>query len=180
MKDKTIPVWDPFVRVFHWSLVLCIGIAWLRSDDAQTLHTVVGYMAGSLVLFRVIWGLVGSKYARFSQFVRSPRIVIRYLKSIVSHREVRYLGHNPAGGAMIITLILAVSVTCISGWMLTTDAFWGVLWVQKVHGFAAKSILLMVLFHVIGVLVASIRHRENLALAMLSGHKRRPGPIDVA
>jgi cytochrome b len=63
--------------------------------------------------------------------------------------------------------------------MLTTDAFWGVLWVQRVHGFAARGILLMVLFHVIGVLVASVRHRENLPLAMLNGHKRGPGPIDV-
>ncbi|MDR3371904.1 cytochrome b/b6 domain-containing protein [Rhodoferax sp.] len=179
MEEKTIPVWDSFVRVFHWSLVICIGTAWLSSNDAATLHTVVGYIAGGLVIGRVIWGFVGSKYARFSQFVRSPRIVIRYMKSIVSRREVRYLGHNPAGGAMIIALILAVFATCISGWMLTTDAFWGVLWVQEVHGFAARGILLMVLFHVIGVLVASVRHRENLALAMFSGHKRRPGPVDV-
>jgi len=180
MKDKTTPVWDAFVRVFHWSLVLCIGIAWLSSNDADTLHTVVGYIAGSLVICRVIWGFVGSKYARFSQFVRSPRIVIRYLKAIVSHREVRYLGHNPAGGAMIITLILAVAATCISGWMLTTDAFWGVLWVQMMHRFAARAILFLVLFHIVGVLLASIRHRENLALGMLSGHKRLPGPVDVA
>lgn len=175
-----IPVWDLFVRVFHWSLVVCIGVAWFTSDDVQTLHTVVGYIAGGLVAGRVIWGFVGSKYARFSQFVRSPEIVIQYLKSIASHREQRYLGHNPAGGAMIIALILAVSVTCITGWMMTTDAFWGVSWVQKLHDFAAKGILLMVLIHVIGVVVASVRHRENLPLAMLSGRKRRSGPMDIS
>ncbi|HAL37388.1 MAG TPA: cytochrome B [Polaromonas sp.] len=179
MEVKTIRVWDVFVRVFHWSIALCIGIAWLSSDNADTLHTTVGYISGGLVICRLIWGVIGSKYARFSQFVCSPGIVIGYLRAIFSHREARYLGHNPAGGAMIVALLLAVAATSISGWMLTTDAYWGVLWVQKVHRFLADSVSALVFFHVGGVVMASLHHRENLILAMLSGRKRQAGPRDV-
>ena len=179
MDMTTVRVWDVFVRVFHWCLVLCISVAWLSSNNAGTLHTAAGYFAGGLVILRLIWGIVGSKYARFSQFVGSPRIVIGYLKDVLARRAARYLGHNPAGGAMIVALIVSVAATSISGWMLTTDAFWGVLWVQKVHGFLADSLLVLTAFHVAGVVAASLHHRENLVRAMLSGRKRRPAPRDV-
>jgi cytochrome b len=174
MEATSVRVWDVFVRVFHWALVLCIGIAWASAYNTDSpIHNSAGYLAGGLVLCRVIWGFIGTRYARFSQFVCSPPIVIRYLRDIVAHREARYLGHNPAGGAMIVILMLMVAATCISGLMLITDAFWGVSWVQELHGFVANSVLFLVALHIGGVVVASLRHRENLVRAMLNGRKRR-------
>ena len=163
------------MRVFHWALVLCIGIAWASAHDTDSpIHVSAGYLAGGLVSCRVIWGFVGTRYALFSQFVHSPRVVIGYLRDIIARREARYLGHNPAGGAMILILLLAVATTCVSGFMLITDAFWGVSWVQELHALVASSVLFLVGLHVGGVIISSLRHRENLVRAMLTGSKRRP------
>lgn len=167
------------MRVFHWSLVLCVCIAWLGPHDDNTLHTTVGYLAGGLVVARLFWGAIGSRYARFAQFIYVPAVVYEYLKDIVSHREARYIGHNPAGGAMIMALILSVLVVATSGWMLTTDAFWGVLWMQRLHGFVARCILFLLVFHIGGVVLASLHHKENLVRSMLNGKKRPPTLGDV-
>jgi cytochrome b len=175
MEPNSVYVWDAFVRVFHWALVLCICIAWASAYNTDSpIHVSAGYVAGGLVSCRVIWGFVGTRYARFSQFVRSPRIVLGYLGDVVARREARYIGHNPAGGAMVLILLLALAATSVSGFMLITDAFWGVSWVQEVHGFIARSVLFLVALHVGGVILASLRHRENLVRAMLNGRKRRP------
>ena len=174
MDATRVRVWDAFVRVFHWALVLCMGIAWASAYNTDSpIHVSAGYLAGGLVLCRAIWGFVGTRYARFSQFVRSPRIVFGYLRDMAARRETRYLGHNPAGAAMILMLMLAVAATCVTGIMLTTDPFWGVSWVQALHGFVAGSVLFLVTLHVGGVIIASLRHRENLVRAMLNGRKRR-------
>jgi len=178
-EGSEVRVWDIAVRLFHWSLVLCIATAWLSSEDANTLHMTAGYSAAALVLCRILWGFVGTKYARFSEFVRSPGAVVRYLKSIFTHRAARHLGHNPPGGAMILVLLLTIIATAVSGWMLNSDAFWGVSWVQRVHNFLANGLILLVFIHVLGVLVASIQHRENLILSMLTGRKRRAAPGDI-
>lgn len=179
MKAATVRVWDVFSRLFHWGLVLCIGIAWLTANTADGYHAAAGYVAGGLVIGRWVWGFIGSRYARFSQFVRTPRAVIAYLHAMLAHREARHLGHNPAGGAMIVALMLLVATTCISGWMMTTDAYWGVAWVQQAHEMLTDTLLVLMAVHVGGVVVASVRHRENLVLAMLTGRKRAPGPRDV-
>jgi len=175
-----IRVWDPFVRLFHWSLALTFVIAWLSANSWDDPHIWAGYAAGALVLARVAWGVVGTPYARFSQFVRSPRTVLAYLGAIARGGEQRYVGHNPAGGAMVIALILAMAATSISGWVLTIDAFWGVAWMQKLHDALAHGLLLMVCAHLAGVMVASLRHRENLVAAMINGRKRAADQSDVA
>jgi len=168
----TIRVWDPFVRLFHWGLVLSFGVAWLSSKSWEQLHDWAGYAAATLVLSRAAWGVLGTRYSRFSQFVRSPRVVLDYLAAIVRGNEARHIGHNPAGGAMVIALMLAMGSTAVTGWMLTTDAFWGVTWMQKLHNLLAHGILLLVCGHIAGVLLASFRHRENLIAAMIFGQKR--------
>ena len=168
---STIRVWDPFVRLFHWGLVLSFGVAWLSSKSWEQVHDWAGYAAGTLVLSRAAWGVLGSRYARFSQFVRSPRTVLAYLGAIARGDETRYVGHNPAGGAMVVALMLAMAATACTGWMLTTDAYWGVTWVQNVHSLLAHSVLLLVCVHLAGVMLASFRHRENLVAAMISGRK---------
>ncbi len=169
---STVRVWDPFVRLFHWALVLSFAVAWLSSHSWEQLHDLAGYAAAALALSRVCWGVCGTRYARFSQFVRSPRIVLGYLAAIAKGNEARYIGHNPAGGAMVVALLLAMGSTAFTGWMLTTDAFWGVEWLQRLHNVLAHGILVLVLLHLAGVTLASFRHRENLVGAMIFGQKR--------
>jgi cytochrome b len=174
-----VRVWDPLVRLFHWSLVLSFGVAWLSANSWQDLHVWAGYAAGALILLRLAWGFIGTPYARFSQFVRSPRGVLDYLRAILSGSEARHVGHNPAGGAMILALMLAMASTAFTGWLLTTDAFWGVRWMQHVHNWCADGLLLLVGFHLAGVVLASYRHRENLIAAMIVGRKRAASVEDV-
>jgi cytochrome b len=117
-------------------------------------------------------GVFGTPYARFSQFVRSPRSVLAYLKAIARGGEQRYVGHNPAGGATVVALILTMTATSTSGWAPTTDAFWGVTGMQRLHSALADGLLLLVCAHLAGVMLASFRHRENLVVAMINGQKR--------
>ena len=175
----TVRIWDPLVRVFHWSLVASFAIAWISAEEWNDLHQWAGYAAGALITFRLLWGLVGTRYARFAQFVRSPGTVAAYLKDILTGRERRYLGHNPAGGMMIVALMLCMAGLCITGWLYTTDAFWGEEWVEETHELLANLLLGLVGLHVAGVLVAGFRHRENLVRAMVTGRKRAPGTGDV-
>ncbi|RBP14394.1 cytochrome b [Roseiarcus fermentans] len=174
-----IPVWDPFVRAFHWALAASFAVAWASSEHAETVHDAAGYVAGALVAVRVVWGFVGPRYARFAQFVRSPETVIDYVQAIGNGSERRYIGHNPAGGAMIVVLLAAVAATAFTGWMMTTDAFWGSEALQHVHSVLAHAALALVALHLAGVALASLRHRENLVRAMVVGAKRPAAPGDV-
>ena len=172
-------VWDPFVRIFHWSLVLSFIAAWASARSFDDLHQWAGYCAGALVLMRLVWGFLGTPYARFSQFVRHPSLVRGYLLDIATGREARYIGHNPAGGAMVLALMAAMAATAFSGWMMTTDTYFGVDWVETPHSLSAHGLLLLVLTHLAGVALASFRHRENLVRAMLTGEKRQAEAGDI-
>jgi cytochrome b len=172
-------VWDPIVRLFHWGLVLSFGVAWFTSHSWPDVHQAAGYVAAGLIGMRLLWGFLGSPYARFSQFVRDPRSVLGYLLAMTSGSEPRYIGHNPAGGAMILALMAAMAATAVTGWMMTTDTFFGVEWVESAHGLVAHLLLLLVSIHVCGVVIASLRHNENLAWAMVTGQKREAREGDV-
>jgi cytochrome b len=203
-----IRVWDPFVRVFHWSLVVAVAVAWLSGDNWDDIHIVAGYVVAALVAARLVWGFVGTKYARFSQFVRGPRAVVAYLRDMVAGRERRYLGHNPAGAAMIVALLLTLAGTAFTGWLLenplriaqlpempriVAPAFadedeYGEYGereeggageseiVEELHEVLANLLLALIVLHVAGVIFASLRHRENLARAMVTGDKPAPTP----
>jgi cytochrome b len=173
-------VWDPFVRLFHWSLVLGMGAAWLTSSIRSDTHQWIGLAVAALVMARIIWGLVAKGHARFAEFVRGPSAVIGYLLDILRGAERRYIGHNPAGGAMIVVLILFILGTCISGWEMTTDAWYGDDAMQLAHSAFAYSVVALVVLHLAGVVLASVRHRENLPRAMVTGLKRAPEGDDVA
>ncbi len=173
-------VWDPIVRIFHWSLVVSFGVAWFSPTSSEALHHWAGYVAAGLVLMRLLWGVLGTHYARFSQFVRSPAAIARYLATVASGSEARYLGHNPAGGVMVLALMAAMAMTALTGWMTTTDAYFGVEWVQTAHSLLAHGLLLLVFVHLAGVALASYRHRENLVLALMTGRKREADAEDVA
>ena len=168
----TVKVWDPLVRVFHWSLATLFIVAYATGDDIEKVHVVAGYTIAGLVALRLIWGVVGPKHARFSNFVRSPRATLDYLRDVVLFRAPRYIGHNPAGGAMIVALLVLIAGSCVTGYMLTTDAWWGSKTLGEVHEAFANVTLGLVIFHVLGVLLASFEHRENLVKAMFTGRKR--------
>ena len=170
--EKTVRVWDPLVRIFHWSLVAAFFGAYALGDDGGQLHQALGYTVLGLVGFRLVWGVIGTRHARFASFVPSPRRLIGYLKDVARHREARYLGHNPAGAAMIVALLLSLIATGSTGWLLTTDAFWGSEVLGDVHEALANGTLFLVGLHVAGVVFSSLRHRENLVRAMFTGRKR--------
>jgi cytochrome b len=113
-----VRVWDPLVRVFHWGVVLAVAVAWLTADELQRIHEIAGYAVAGLVAFRLLWGLVGSRRARFASFLKGPRATLAYLGDMIHGRERRYLGHNPAGAAMIVALLLTLSGTAFTGWLM--------------------------------------------------------------
>jgi cytochrome b len=149
------------------------GAAWVytRSNGVWTQqgNKLVG--SGAVVL-RVVWGVFGPRHARFSTFVRTPREVYAYLRDAALLKAPRFLGHNPAGGAMILALLAMLIGTCVTGYMMTTDAYWGAKWLEHIHEVLANLTVALIVLHVLGVLLASFEHRENLVKAMITGRKR--------
>ena len=144
--------------------------------DGGRLHDAAGYVVLGLIAVRLVWGVIGPEHARFASFVPGPTRLVDYLRGLARGRPARFLGHNPAGGAMIVLLLAAVLTAAASGWLMTTDWFWGVGWVEELHETAAWLALALVGVHVTGVLVSSLLHRENLVRAMITGNK--PVSID--
>jgi cytochrome b len=167
-----IKVWDLWVRVGHWLLVLSIAAAWLTRHGGGSWHEWLGYAALALVAVRMMWGFVGSPHARFGDFVFAPKTVIDYARGLLQHRERHYLGHNPLGGYMVIALLVAVALSGASGWLYTTDRFWGVEWVGAAHALLADALLILIALHVAGVLFACFRDGQNLIASMIHGRKR--------
>ena len=176
--SKTVRVWDPLVRIFHWSLVLSFAIAYLSSEDGEGLHEISGYIAFGLILFRILWGFVGSQYARFSEFVYSPKTVIAYLRSLLTTNPKHYLGHNPAGGVAIFLLLALGLLISVSGlglyWEIGDED-----WFEELHEIAANVMLLVVGVHIAGVLVSSVLHKENLVRAMFNGYKQAVNAVSI-
>ncbi len=172
MPPATVRVWDPFVRVFHWSLVALFIGAFVTGDEATNAHVAIGYGIAALLALRVVWGFIGPRHARFSDFARSPREVMAYVRDVALMKAPRHVGHNPAGGAMILALILMLAATCATGVAMTTSAFWGSKIMEEVHEVLANATVALIVLHVAGVAIASLMHRENLVKAMFTGRKR--------
>lgn len=168
----TVKVWDLFVRGFHWSLVALFAVAFLTGDEIEWLHVWVGYAIAALVAMRFVWGFIGPENARFSSFVKGPRAVAAFLKQSSRLEAPRHLGHNPAGGAMIVLLLALLAALCATGFMMTTDTFWGSKPLEEAHEALAYITLALVGLHVAGVVLASLEHGENLVKAMITGRKR--------
>ncbi len=206
-----VKVWDPLIRIGHWTIVAAFAAAYLSGEDVLSLHVWAGYVVGAAVMIRVIWGFVGPQRARFADFVYAPRVVLAYASDLVRFRARRYLGHSPAGGAMIVALLVLLVTTVITGLMsLGSDKHAGPLAplyatapatgtppapakrvdedgarrnaaegeesaVRELHELVANLTLVLVGFHVVGVVLASLAHRENLIAAMVTGRKRADG-----
>lgn len=169
---RRVLVWDVPVRVFHWLMVLCFVGAYFTAESERwrLLHVTLGYTMAGLVAFRILWGLIGTRYARFSNFVRRPKDVARYVGSIVRGRPEHFMGHNPAGAVAIVLLLTLAVVITASGWATYNDIGGG--WLEEVHEFAGNLMLAVVGVHIAGVLVSSWLHHENLVGAIIDGRKQ--------
>lgn len=201
-----IKVWDPLLRLFHWSLVVSIAVAWITSEGSETWHEWVGYVALGLIGFRLIWGVVGPRYARFSQFIRGPKQVVQYAEDMLSKREKRYIGHNPLGAVMVVALLTMTAATGVSGWLMVEPERLAMLpdmptlvasafassdddeeheygkeeeALEEIHEALASLLLVLIFLHIAGVVYASRRHKENLARAMVFGRKPAPDVDDI-
>ncbi len=185
-QSEMIKIWDPLVRLFHWSLLLAFTIAYFTEEDLLDLHVWAGYFVLGLILFRIFWGFVGSRYARFSNFVYSRDIIKSHIEDLLAYRGKRYLGHNPAGGAMIVLLIIFLLLTTFSGLTIygiekhagplaSLVGHPGEFWkdaAEEIHEFLANFTLFLIVAHVGGVIFESRLHHENLVKAMFNGYKR--------
>lgn len=201
-KSNEVRVWDPLVRIFHWSLVIAFTVAYFSGEEEGDLHIFAGYAVLGLISFRIIWGLIGSRFARFSDFIYSPAAIMGYIRGLISGKPRHYLGHNPAGGAMIITLLLSLIVVSYSGLkIIAIEDGVGPLALQaadislikaayadddhdheededgeefweEIHEASANFVLFLVFLHIAGVIVAGRLHNENLVKSMITGKKK--------
>jgi cytochrome b len=177
-----IYVWDPLVRIFHWTLVVGFTVAYLTEDDMLTVHVWAGYAVGVLIVARIVWG-DGSRHARFSDFIYDPATTLRYLRDLVFSRAERHLGHSPGGGAMVVLLLSFLTATVVAGLvvyggeqqagplagMFTKDTGESM---EEIHEVIANITLALIIAHIAAVMLASFVHRENLVRAMVTGYKR--------
>ncbi len=196
--QEAVRVWDPLVRILHWTLVVAFFVAYFTGEDAPPLHEWMGYLVLAVVIVRIVWGFAGSKHARFSDFVRGPGEVVQNMKGIVTLSAKRYLGHSPAGGAMVLLLIAMLVATTVTGILGDQEYESGSPIASamansdsrdikddngheqereegplvELHEVLANLTLALVFLHIAGVLIASFSHRENLIASMFTGRKR--------
>jgi cytochrome b len=216
MMSNEIRVWDPLVRIFHWSLVASFAVAYLSGEEESNVHIYSGYIVLGLIAFRVLWGFIGSRYARFGSFVTSPAKVIEYLKGMLARKPKHYIGHNPAGGYMVVAMLVCLFIVTVSGLKVyaieeglgplagapgeltiispahadeddddddddrggyeknrgeheedeAAEEFW-----EELHEVSSNIMLLLIVLHIAGVIVASRLHDEHLVKAMITGKK---------
>ncbi|WP_027484414.1 cytochrome b/b6 domain-containing protein [Rhodanobacter sp. OR87] len=176
--NATVKVWDPLVRVFHWSLA-GLFLANFFTEDGELVHRGIGYAVLVLLAVRFVWGWVGTRHARFADWVPGPHRVRDYLRARLAGRSQRQLGHNPAAAMMILALLAGVLLVGVTGWLQTTDAFFGTPWLEELHELLAYGVLGLVVVHVLAAVGESVHYRENLVAAMVHGRKRALGQ-DVA
>ena len=174
-----VRVWDLPVRALHVALALAVALAWLTTAVAFGWHQPVGWAALAIVAARLAWSRYGNRHARIGSFVRGPRSTLHYARLVLLARAPRYVGHNPLGAWMVLALFACVALLALTGWLYTTDRFWGDALVERIHVAAAWAVVLLVAVHVAGAIAASIRHRENLIASMAHGMKREARGSDI-
>lgn len=170
---KAVPVWDRFVRIFHWSLVACVMVNFFAVDDGETLHQWLGYTASALVCARIVWGFVGPRHARFSDFFPTPAKIRSHLAGLLSGAKDHHDGHNPVGAVVMLAMLAIVLALGTTGFLQTTDAFWGEEWLQELHEGLASALIGLAGLHAAAAIVMSRFERTNLIAAMITGVKVR-------
>jgi len=170
---SSIRVWDPFVRLFHWSLVSCVLLNFFVIDDGEEIHQWLGYTASALVIARIFWGFIGSKYARFADFFPTPQRLRSHLSAMRARQSDPHPGHNPLGAMMMLLLIALVLSLGITGYLQGTDRFWGEEWLQELHEALATTLIGFAGLHALAAIVMSRIERTNLVWAMVTGVKNR-------
>jgi len=179
----TVRAWDPLVRIFHWSLVFFVLLTFVTEDDWMSLHIQAGYAVLYLLGFRVIWGFVGTRTARFVTFIRSPAVVLEHLRGMLTLKAGHYLGHNPVAAVMVLMLLVSLGMVCFTGLVTIASEGRGPLadtlfaglsgeWMEEVHEFLANFTLLLIAGHIAGVVLSSLLEGENLVRAMITGKKK--------
>jgi cytochrome b len=167
------PVWDRFVRVFHWGLVSAIALNYFVLDDSKTLHNGIGYVSVALVLARIVWGFVGSPHARFADFFPTPARLLRHLRPQAAGKSDMHWGHNPVGALMMLTLMALVLALGLTGWLQGLDAFFGNERLMDLHELLAHTLIAMAGLHALAALVMGRLERTRLIRAMFTGVKER-------
>ncbi|MEO8331062.1 MAG: cytochrome b/b6 domain-containing protein [Gallionella sp.] len=169
--SKRILVWDVPTRMFHWLMVLSFTGAFLTAESERNrdIHVALGYILLGLLAFRFLWGFIGTRYARFGAFLFGPGEVVAYLKSLVKRKPAHYAGHNPAGSMAIWLLLILGVVSGVSGVMVYQEVGGDAL--EELHDVSSYMMLAVVAVHVLGVVVSSVLHRENLVRSMITGFK---------
>lgn len=170
--DAPVKVWDPFVRLFHWSLVSCVLLNLFLLEDGEAPHRWVGYAAGALVLARIVWGFVGSRHARFADFFPTPQRLRDHLRALRRGEHPAYAGHSPLGALMMLALMALVLALGATGWLQGTDAFWGEEWLKDLHEILADTLLWAAGSHAAAAIVIGRLERVNLVRAMVTGVKQ--------
>jgi len=185
IKQQRIQVWDPLVRLFHWLLVISFLIAYVLEDDRLNLHVLAGSIVFGLIVFRLIWGFMGTEYSRFADFICSFKQIIQHLRDLVRLRPAHHSGHTPIGSVMILLLLFCLLLLTLSGIMLyahegahfplagfmAATELDTTLFIENLHGWIADMLMLFVLFHIAGVLLESLLQKQNLIWAMFTGYK---------
>ncbi|MBU3575864.1 cytochrome b/b6 domain-containing protein [Polynucleobacter sp. UK-Mo-2m-Kol15] len=169
---QAIMVWDMPVRVFHWLLVICFAGAWLSSESEQLamIHYAFGYTACLLILIRLVWGVIGTRYARFNQFLKSPKAVLGHFMSMLRGYPHHDVGHNPAGGLVMFALMLLILLIGLTGY-LSVKEFLGS-FVSEAHEAISSIVLGLVIVHIIAAIGMSVIERQNLVRSMVTGKKK--------
>ena len=171
---REVAVWDPLVRLIHWSLALTILLNGTFIEEESKTHEWIGYVALGLVGLRLVWALIGPKHARFSAFPPSPARAIHHLRAMLSGDKTVHLSHNPLGALMVYNIWASLIAIGITGYMMTTITFFGVDWVEEAHEVIFGWLLFSVALHVAGVAFDTWRSGVNLVRAMINGRKTIP------
>lgn len=177
---RQLKVWDPFVRLFHWSLVIGFTANALVVEDESKLHEWIGYAVVALVALRLVWGLIGPATARFASFTPGARDVMEQIGDIATGRHHAHVGHSPLGALMIFNLLATMLAIGLTGFLMTTNAFWGVDWVEEAHEILVTWAEVSIVAHIAAVVWESRRTGVNLARAMITGRKTIPEDVKLS
>jgi cytochrome b len=173
LSESSRPVWDRFVRVFHWTLVSTVLLNQFVLEEGDPPHEWAGYLAAALVVARIVWGFIGSRHARFTDFFPTPSRLRRHVRAMRSGQPQHHWGHNPLGALMMFLLMGLVLALGVTGWMQGLDAFWGEEWLQELHETLADGLLLSAGLHAAAAIVMGRIERTRLVKAMVTGVKER-------